>query len=152
MGTPQEPTGIVRFFKELRFDPRTNEWLVPRRDVPRGFTTISFDLGATAAQLYTLIGAGGAATIHASAQGICYAMVICNDMAATSGTVTIWEGTASVRKLKTRVIAGDVQEFRGVEETPVLKWQPGKTLQARHAAGGKLGGISISMCYWAEEP
>src|SRR3989304_2386521 len=111
-GTPQEMTGIARLYRELRLDPRTREWMIPRRDIPRGFTTVSFGLGATAAQLYTLIGAGGAATMNASAQGICYGLILSNNMVGTAGTVSIWEGTASARKMMVYMVAGDVQELR----------------------------------------
>lgn len=151
-GTPQEPTGIAAFFKELRLDPKTGEIIIPRRDMPRGFTTVSFNLGATAAVLYTVIGAGGAATIHASAQGICYGLVLSNNCVATVGTVTIWEGTASAKKLEVYMVANDVQDFLRDAEHPLFKWQPGKTLQARHALGGKNDCVVVNMCYWAEEP
>lgn len=152
MRDPNDVVGIARLLKQLRVDLRTG-LPIEERDMPRSFTTISFNLGATAAQLYTLIGAGGAATINASAQGICYGLVLSNNCVATGGTLTIWEGTASAKKFEVYMVAADVQDFpRRKQAAPLFKWQPGKTLQARHALGGKNDCVAVNMCYWAEEP
>jgi len=151
-GTPNEPTGIQQFMRKLRYDRKSGQWIIPDRDMPRGFTTISFHLGATANTLYTLIGAGGVATIQASAQGVAYGLVLANNCLATGGTVSIWEGTASVRKFHVYLLAADVQEFSRREENPLFKWQPNKTLQARSSIGGKTNPVTINLAYWQEEP
>lgn len=153
---PNDTVGITRLFAELRVNPRTLNVESVARDMIRGFTTLSFDLGATANVLYTLIGAGGGATIHASAQGVCFGIMLVNNTGATGGTVTIWEGTASTRKIISFLPAGDVQPLGnypgGDHENPLFKWQPGRTLQARSSVNGFVGCISVNMCYWAEEP
>lgn len=158
-GTPNEETGISRFIHNLRIDPKTGlPW--PDRDMARGFTTVSFDAGGTVAVLYTVLGPPGVqapATLNASAQGICFGMVLTNHTAATGGSVSIWEGTASTRKFITWMPAGDVQPVGnyvgGDHQNPIFKWQPNKTLQIRHNVANPGGlSISITMCYWAEEP
>jgi len=158
-GAPEETRGIGRFINNLRVDPRTM-LPYPDRDMARGFTTVSFDPGGTVGVLYTVLGPPGVqapATLHASAQGICFGFVLANRTGATGGTVTIWEGTASVRKFVTQMPAGDVQAFGnyvgGDHHNPLFKWQPNKTVQIRHNIGnpGNVS-VSITMCYWAEEP
>jgi len=155
---PNDVVGIARLFWKMKIDPRTMNISEPERDMVKGFTTVSFDAGGTVAILYTVIGPPGVqapATIHASAAGICFGMVLVNHTNATGGSVTIWEGTASARKFITWMPAGDVQPLGnyvgGNHENPLFKWQPNKTVQIRHNIGnpGNLA-VSITMCYWAE--
>jgi hypothetical protein len=152
-----EPSGIARHNRLMRLDLKTGSWNHAERDLARSFTTISFDLGATAGILYTLIAPGniafapGGGTLNASAQGVCFGLVIANN-SATAGTLSIWEGTASVRKFAVYLGNVDVHEYRRQENDPLFKWRPGRTLQARHNIGGRTNAVSINMAYWAEEP
>lgn len=156
---PNDVVGIARLFWNMKIDPRTMLIANLQRDMVRGFTTVSFDLGGTVGVLYTLLGPPGVqapATIHASAGGVCFGMVLVNRTGATGGTVTIWEGTASARKFVTWMPAGDVQPLGnyvgGDHENPLFKWQQNKTLQIRHNIGNPNNvPVSITMCYWAED-
>lgn len=151
-----DTTGIARFLIALGVDPKTLEVTVIDRDIARGFTTVSFDAGGTAGQLFTVVGPPGAqagATMHASAQGICYGLVLVNRTNATVGSVTIWEGTASTRKWITMMPAQDVQALVLTPKNPLFKWQPNRTVQIRHTIANPGGrALSITMMYWAEEP
>jgi hypothetical protein len=156
----QEPSGIARHTRLMRLNMKTGNWDKHERDISSGFTTVSVDLRGTSGQLYTIVAPGavsphaGVGTLNASAQGVCYGLVLSNNTIATGGTVSIWEGTASYRKFMVFLQAGDVQDFgyQHGEQAPLFKWRPGKSLQARSPVAGRTNAISINMAYWAEEP
>lgn len=140
-GSPQETTGIARFYRLLRLDPKTGAIDVMQRDLARGFTTANRIIAATG--VLTTI-----ATVNASAQGICYGLVLSQVSGGTGGSVTLWEGTASTRKFQVFMIPQDTMEFSRDETNPLFKWQGVKVLRGR--AGGSGQRIAVNMAYWAE--
>lgn len=140
-GTPEETTGITRFTRSLKVDLKTGDANVWDRDIPRSFTVAwRMTRGATLATL---------ATVAASAQGIGYMLFLSNE-GATTGSVTIWEGTASALKFRSNLLAGDYLEIVNLMG-PVAKWQGRKTLNTRFGAGGCYR-VAVGLWYWAEEP
>jgi len=142
-GSPNEETGIARFYRELRIDPKTHEYTIPVRDIPRGFTSRCINLLGTA--LATV------ATVGASAQGICYGVLLSN-LSATAASVTLWEGTASTKKLELYLIGNDTipHPINPNPNAPIIKWQGAKHLKGRCGAAGMR--VAVTVYYWSEEP
>lgn len=144
-GTPQESTGIHNLYNSLRLDPKTLEINVFERDVPRGFTTTW--VAPNGATLATL------ATVNASALGIAYGLYIDNQ-GATAASLTVWEGTASVLKFRTNVLAGDYFAVPDGwnPQSPIIKWRGVKALKARVTGSVGCRRLAVGVWFWAEEP